>query len=63
MNREIAWISVDGIPVACKVCTYGNLRKYYVEYESAAQAAEKTGLPLEEIYRQAYGEIKKMQED
>lgn len=63
MNREIVWVSVRGIPIACKACTYGTLRKYYVEYESAAQAAGKTGLPLEEIYREAYGEINKMQDN
>ncbi len=57
MAREITPVQIDGRTVDCKVCTYGRIKKYYVEYESAAKAARMAGESLEETYRKVYAKI------
>lgn len=53
MQREFCDVSTEYGCVRMKICRYGDVEKAYVEYESAAELARKSGRPLDEIYRKA----------
>ena len=57
MARSFGEVVTEYGPVQVKICEYGEIRKAYVEYESAAALARRTGKPLDEIYRRAYGKL------
>ncbi len=57
MAREIKPIQIGSRTIDCKICTYHHIKKYYVEYESAAKAARILGESLEETYRKVYTKI------
>lgn len=57
MARSFGEVVTEYGPVQVKICEYGEIRKAYVEYESAAALARRTGKPLDEIYRKAYGKL------
>lgn len=57
MRREWEQVEIDEGLVRVKVCSYGKIKKQYVEYESAAKLAKKSGRPLDEIYRKAYARL------
>lgn len=57
MSREIKPIQIGSQTIDCKICTYHHIKKYYVEYESAAKAARILGESLEETYRKVYTKI------
>lgn len=50
MEREIQELSLDGIPVKVKRCRYGDIEKYYPEYESIRLLQEKKGLDYLSAY-------------
>ena len=54
MKRRMDMVLTEYGPVKVKICEYGEIRKAYVEYESAAQLARSSGKALDEIYRKAY---------
>ena len=60
MERRIETAATDVGDVALKACSWDGFTKYYVEYESAASLAQKTGRPLDEIYRKAYAKALEM---
>lgn len=60
MERRSETISTEMGDVVLKVCSWAGFTKYYVEYESAAALAKKTGMPLDEIYRKAYAKVSEM---
>ena len=57
MARSFGEVVTEYGPVQVKICEYGEIRKVYVEYESAAALARQTGKSLDEIYRKAYGKL------
>lgn len=57
MAREVKPIQIGSQTIDCKICTYHHIKKYYVEYESAAKAARILGESLEETYRKVYTKI------
>ena len=50
MEREIQELSLDGIHVKVKRCRYGDIEKYYPEYESIRLLQEKKGLDYLSAY-------------
>ena len=65
MTRQIKPIQIGAHTIDCKVCTYHPIKKYYVEYESAAKVAQLLEESLEETYRKVYAkihELSKMQD-
>ena len=57
MTRSFGEVVTEYGPVQVKICEYGEIRKAYVEYESAVALARQTGKSLDEIYRKAYGKL------
>ncbi len=57
MRRSFGQVATEYGPVAVKYCEYQDVKKAYVEYESAAQLAQSAGVSLDEIYRKAYGKL------
>ena len=57
MRREWEQVEIAEGPIRIKVCSYGSIKKRYVEYESAAKLAKESGQPLDEIYRKAYARL------
>ena len=53
MERKKETVETEFGPVELKVCTWNEIKKRYVEYESAAAVAAQNGVSLDEIYRKA----------
>jgi hypothetical protein len=51
MNREIRTVDTAVGSAKVKLCTYGDVRKIYPEYDSVAELCRKTGRDFEEIRR------------
>lgn len=60
MDRRSVTVSTEAGDVVLKECSWKGFTKYYVEYESAAALAKKSGEPLDEIYRKAYAKVSEM---
>ena len=58
MDRTLDEVQTEYGPVQIKRCSFHGIRKNTVEYESAKRAAEQHDVPLEEVYRATYKEIK-----
>ena len=63
MNRTMMTVSLPYAEIEIKKCFWGNIVRYYPEYESVRAAGEKTGLPLKTIYDQAVLSAKKQDEN
>lgn len=57
MKRNFCRVSTEYGDIQVKICEYDDIKKAYVEYESAAQLAHESGKPLDEIYRKAYTKL------
>lgn len=57
MTRRESSVATDVGEIGIKVCSWKDVEKTYVEYESAAAAARASGKPVDEIYRKAYGKL------
>lgn len=53
MSRTIMTVSLPEANVTVKKCFLDNIVRYYPEYESVREAAEKSGKPLRTLYEQA----------
>ena len=58
MNREIITVNTEYGDAKVKRCTFEDIQKDYVEYESAKALAENGKIPLDDLYRAIYKAIR-----
>lgn len=59
LPREICTLQTKYGPAQVKVCTIGEHKKYYPEYESVINICRKTDLSFEQAYRQILSQVER----